>query len=113
MQSCLSYDGSFDGLLTALAKALERPGIAHYLRPRRRPAPAGTRRAVVSDSARGEAFLARIRVVLSEEIGRKLYYVYCSETPGMEDALLAYLRLAFERGADIGGVARPSGSAAR
>jgi probable DNA metabolism protein len=105
MQSCLSYDGSFDGLLTALAAALERPGAcARITRDRKEDLlPLGPVEAVVSDPARAEAFLARIRAILSEEIGRKLYYVHCSETPGMENALLAYLGLAFERGADIGG----------
>ena len=105
MQSCLSYDGSFDGLLTALAAALERPGPCPYITcdPRENLLPLEPVEAVVSDPARAEAFLARIRAVLSEEVARRLYYVHCSETPGMEDALLAYLRLAFERGVDISG----------
>ena len=102
MQSCLSYDGSFDGLLTALATALERPGLCITRDHKEDLLPLEPVETIVSDPAHAEAFLDRIRVVLSEEIGRKIYYVHCSETPGMEDALLAYLRLAFERGADIG-----------
>jgi len=98
----LVYDGSFEGLLCALDAACADAGItslaaAHTAQPQL----FGAAREVPTSSTRAAAFARTLRAATSRAVMRNLLYNYLSERAGFEDALLAYVRLAHQRGAAV------------
>lgn len=99
------YDGSFDGLLSALAAAVDVPDGDLTVAPERNWQPS-----LLEDVCRvgtkpkvAEGFLERVRREVSGEATRHLLHVWCSEQPGIESVLLEYARLAFRHGAAVDG----------
>jgi len=98
----LLYDGSFEGLLCALDAACADAGItslaaAHTAQPQL----FGAAQEVPTSSARAAEFARTLRAATSRAVMRNLLYNYLSECAEYEDALLAYVRLARQRGAGV------------
>lgn len=93
------YDGSFEGYLTALSLALERPGACAIARQ------AGAEAGLFSEFAgagRDPARAAAARKLIEErgsaESWHHARYAFLSESPGVETAILQYVSLLLERG---------------
>lgn len=98
----LLYDGSFEGLLCALDAACADPAIislaaAHTAQPQL----FSVAQELPASGARAIQFARTLRTATSRAVMRNVLYNYLSELAGFEDALLTYVRMALERGADI------------
>jgi probable DNA metabolism protein len=101
------YDGSYDGFLTCVYQ--------HYYAPSQGEQAEGIyvaaeyagdliRRPVLIETDEEKA--NRVSVAIAEKISgydlKRVYHVFCSETPEKEMKLLRYIRLGFRKGAGIG-----------
>ncbi|HCC47968.1 MAG TPA: hypothetical protein DEQ38_07640 [Elusimicrobia bacterium] len=93
------YDGSFEGFLTALSLALERPEDCAIAR--QDGAEAGLFSEFLSagrDPARAAAVRKVIETRGSAESWQHARYAFLSESPGAETAILKYVSLLLEKG---------------
>lgn len=96
------YDGSFEGLLCALDEACADAGVDGLVPAHQAQLDLFSGGQEVSaSSTRAAHFAQRLRAASSRAVMRTVLYNYLSELAGFEDALLAYVRMAFARGADI------------
>lgn len=96
------YDGSFEGLLCALDAACADPEIDGLVPAHQAQLDLfGGGQEVPASSARAAHFAQRLRAASAHAVMRNVLYNYLSELVGFEDALLAYVRMAFTRGADV------------
>lgn len=96
-----TYDGTFEGFLTALSLALERPGDCALAREgAAEPGLFSEFAAAGSDPERAAAVRGLFERRGSAESWHHARYAFLSERPGAEDAVLAYARLIRERGAE-------------
>ncbi len=96
------YDGTFEGLLTALA-ALTDLGEEPASLTARNDALSlfGEPVSIATDSARASAFLARIRKGVSEEAARRVVRVGMADRVAAEMPLYRFICIALERGAEV------------
>lgn len=97
----LVYDGSFEGLLCALDAACADAAAMSIASAHTAQAELFHTDAVATHPARAAAFAGRLRAAASRAVMRNVLYNYLSERAGFEDALLAYVRMAFQRGAGV------------
>lgn len=96
------YDGTFEGFLTALSLALERPEDCAIAREGGAGAEAGLFSEFVNagtEPARAAAMREFFGRRGSAESWHHARYAFLSERPGAEEAVLAYARLIKEKGA--------------
>ncbi len=95
-----TYDGTFEGFLTALALALEgREECAVAREGAAEPGLFGDFAAAGADPERAAAVRGLFERRGSAESWHHARYAFLSEAPGAEDAVLAYARLIKEKGA--------------
>ena len=94
----LSYDGSFDGLLTAVFEVYERQLAPARLVPPERSTPEvfGETLSVITDLEKANRVWQGLEKRLSKQSLSDIYSGYLSELPEREDRLLAFIRLAFD-----------------
>lgn len=96
------YDGSFEGLLCALDVACAEARIERLVPAQETPCDLfGSGQEVPVSSARAAQFAQRLRAASSHAVIRNVLYNYLSELRGFEHTLLTYVRMAFERGAEV------------
>lgn len=99
----LRYDGTFEGFLSAAAAALRRPPGSALLRP-----DAETPLLPVEDVPAEAGFADRFGPFLSMRLGSEVpatvYQAWLSELPGIDDAIVGYLRIGLERRTDPSGL---------
>ncbi len=99
----LCYDGSFEGMVCALFRALDDPSRSGDIVPL--DAESGDLFEecvnVETDAAAAAAFLSDLRGRFSDRVVRNLYLCYLSELPGVEKRLFDYLVLAGKMGEDV------------
>ena len=100
MSNCFTYDGTFDGLLTAIALLRESGDQPESIAPASQAQMGlfGTPACVKTDIARAEALLREIRARASAGVARTVTYIGLSELPDLELALLEFVSLAFKHG---------------
>lgn len=102
----IRHDGSIDGMLAALAQALDAGGGAAIEGPSDTPSlfdPKNESGDPAADTREGAALLARIERELDGGWVRRILRILCSEEPGAEMVALRLLVLAFARGVGVMG----------
>jgi probable DNA metabolism protein len=91
------YDGSFEGLLTAVFDVYDRKAAAARIVPAERyqPDAFAEKTDVVTDDAKANRVWKGLQRKLSPDALRNVFSVYLSERPDREDLLLAFCRMAF------------------
>ncbi|MCX7846829.1 MAG: TIGR03915 family putative DNA repair protein [bacterium] len=98
----LVYDGSFDGLLCALAHACSCAEVERLTSvANAQPTLFGTSQPVPTNPSCAAAFARRLRANTSRAVLRNVLYNFLSELPGFEQMLLPYVRLAHIHGATV------------
>ena len=99
------YDGTFEGLLSALAAAADVPegDLTVAQEGNWQPSLLEDACRVGAKTELAERFLERVRREVSGVAARHLVHVWCSEQPGIESVLLEYVRLAFRHGTAVDG----------
>ena len=97
------YDGTFEGLLTALAEALvQAPADAEFASAALAQPSLWQRSFRVDPSpARAEAFFRRVREEISPGAAGRLASCWAAEKPRIEPILLEYVRLGLQHGAAV------------
>ncbi len=90
----LQYDGSFNGLLTAIFEVYEYGFNQAVIRPQATANPSllGTNHVVTTDETKAKRVLTKMHQRLSPGAVRNFYKTFLSELPGVEDHLLQYIR---------------------
>lgn len=103
MTAAIRYNGSTDGLLCAVARALGSEPAAHLIGPDR----TGEARllpdevTVEADPTAAGAFLDQVRWRLGPRWVRRVLRLCCAADPARDRLLLGALALAWERGAEV------------
>ena len=99
-----SYDGTPEGLFSALAVAIARNETPSRFTPQSSPQASlfGTGLAVVTDPAQVAEFANRLRARNAGSILEDILLAFATETADIEIDLLRYARLALTHGGDIG-----------
>lgn len=92
------YDGSFTGLLCALARSSYGPEPAGFLRPHEAAGLFDRVTEVATEASLAAAFGARCGRLISTAAVDTLHYAFQSEAAGVEVLLWRYLRLGFRVG---------------
>lgn len=97
------YDGSFDGLLTTIALQRESGERPESITPATQTQMNlfGAPVLVVTDTARAEQLLRRIKECVSPNVARAVTYVGLSELPDVEMPLFDFVELAFRHGEEV------------
>jgi len=93
----LLYDGSFNGLLTAIFETFEYKHTAVKIEKQHahRPGIFDSVQLVISDEMKAKRVWRGLQTRLSYTGRREFYYTFLSELPGIEGALLAYVQYAY------------------
>ncbi|TCL59801.1 putative DNA metabolism protein [Hydrogenispora ethanolica] len=94
------YDGSFEGLLTVLARALKETAANCDISAAEAEQPDlfSTAVAVPTDPAAAERLFRWLSERFSRTVLEEIIYCFCSELPGTESFILSYLRLLLASG---------------
>ncbi len=94
------YDGSFEGLLTALAIALDDPAADSQISVgmEKQPDLFSEYADVPADPALAKQFFGRLAGRFSRMVLEEIIYCFCSELPGNEKLICDYLRLLLASG---------------
>lgn len=97
------YDGSFEGLLTAVFEVYERKSPLARLVPasRHQPDAFAEKTDVLTDSTKANRVWNGLRRKLSAYALRNVFSVYLSERPDKEELLLAFIRMVFGSGEKV------------
>ncbi len=103
MHTTISYNGSWEGLLTVVFEFFDRKlehvkivNSEHY-----QPDVFSDYLPLATDAARAQRVLTGLKKKLSPEAVKKLFRCYLSEQPGIENHILDYIRLTFSSPSSI------------
>ncbi|HBE76946.1 MAG TPA: hypothetical protein DDW65_04080 [Firmicutes bacterium] len=98
------YDGTFEGLLTVIAQAIDENTDAQEISATELQADLFTEvRSIESDPNLAAGFFERLRRELSPELLLDIGYCFLSEIKGIEKELLDYIRLLLKEGEQVNG----------
>ena len=93
------YDGSFEGLLTAIFEVYEYKFTDPDLFPNNGPIPLfGEQHMVHTSPEKAERVLKKLRVALSASICKKIYEAHLSEQEGIANVLLRFVQYGLKAG---------------
>ena len=97
------HDGSFDGLLTALSRAVDTPDSFTASDAGWQPSLLDQPERVRADPAVARKLLEAVRARIAPAAVRRLLYLHHAEDPGLEPAALEYLCLGVQLGRKVEG----------
>jgi probable DNA metabolism protein len=98
------YDGTFEGLLTVIATAIDENSDVQEISSAELQADLFTEvRSTLSDPDLAAGFFERLRMELSPELLLDIGYCFLSEIKGIEKDLLDYIRLLLKEGEQVNG----------
>jgi probable DNA metabolism protein len=99
----LRYDGSFEGFLSAAAASLRSDAVTSVLRPTAQ-IPLLPVQDVSTEAGLVDRLGAFLTTRLGPEVPGTVYQAWLSQVPGIEDAIVAFLRLGLARRRDPSGL---------
>jgi probable DNA metabolism protein len=111
MTEFLRYDGTFEGFLSAAAASLRSEAASSVLRPAAQ-IPLLPVREVETEAGLADRLGTFFATRLGPEVPTTVYQAWLSRLPGIEDAIVAYLRLGLARRRDPSGFLQDASVAA-